>query len=190
MELEARKGMFTKSIAAGAALVVAGFAGAQVGGTSEEGLVNLSGFSAKLSVGIPYDSRLRDGLGATLTGLGIEFQPVASLLRGSETYFSAEIFLRDFSGSAGYVIPVTINQRFYNTRVISANVRRSYAFVGIGFAFTDADDEGSTSGALALRGGVGSEIGERLFFEAAILFGAQDDRARPNIISISGGYRF
>lgn len=184
--------MFQKSIAAAAALAVAGFASAQTGGTgsSNEDLVDLSGVSIKLMLGVPYDSSLRNGLGASLTGFGFEFQPTRSLLRDSDTYFAAEIFLRDFSGSQGYVIPITINQRFYNTRVVAANLRRQYGFIGVGFAFTDASDAGSTSGALAIRGGVGTEIGERLFFEAGIMFGAGDDRIRPNIISFGGGYRF
>ena len=189
--------MFQKSIAAAAALAVTGFvstgfASAQTGGTGGENdnLVNLSGVSLKLSVGIPYDDGLRRGLGATLVGLGFEFQPNRSLLRESETYFSAEIFLRDLGATDGYVIPITVNQRFYSSRVTGANVRRSYGFVGVGFAFTDADDQGGTSGALAIRGGLGAEIGERLFFEGALLFGAGEDRIRPNIISFSGGYRF
>lgn len=184
--------MFQKSIAAAAALAVAGFAHAQTGGTggSSEDLVDLSGFSVKLSVGIPYENALRRGLGTTLTGFGVEFQPTRSLLRNSETYFSGEIFLRDLGASNGYVIPIFVNQRFYNSNVVTANVRRQYAFAGIGFAFTDADNQGGTSGGLALRGGIGSEIGDRLFFEAAIMFGATEDNVRPNIISFSGGYRF
>ncbi len=184
--------MFQKSIAAAAALAVAGFATAQSGGTStqNDNLVDLSGVSVKLSVGIPYDDSLRDGLGATLLGLGIEFTPTRTLLRGSDTYFAGEIFLRGLNTDRGYVTALTINQRFYNTTIVAANVRRSYVFGGIGFAFTDGNDSGGTSAALALRGGVGSEIGERLFFEAAIMFGAGDGDVRPNIISFSGGYRF
>ncbi len=182
----------SKSIAAAAALVASGVASAQVGSTSSDApLVNLSGVSAKLGFGIPYDRDLNNGLGSTLTMVGLEYQLTRPLLRDSETYFSAEIYVRDYSGSRGYVLPITVNQRFYNTRLLSSVQRRQYAFIGLGFAILDNNNNGNgTDVPFVLHAGVGAELGERIFFELGGYFGENRGNARPNIVSISGGYRF
>ena len=184
--------MLKKSFAAAAALVLAGAASAQVGSTgSDTPLVNLSGVSAKLGIGIPFDSDVSSGIGSTLTMIGGEYQLTRSLLRDSETYFAAEIYVRDYSGSRGYILPITINQRFYNTKVISSLQRRQYAFVGVGFAVLDNNNvSGGTNTSLVLHGGFGAELGERIFAELGAYFGESKGGGRPNLFSISAGYRF
>ena len=176
--------------AAIAAIGICGLAAAQVGGNNTDtSLVNTSGVSVKIGIGIPFDRSLSDGIGRTLTGFGIEYQPLRSLLRNSETYFAADIFVRDYSGSRGYGLPITINQRFYNSQTLSTERRRQYAFIGAGFSVVDLNG-GGTNTDFTIRGGVGAELGERVFFEFAAYFGDARGNARPNVFGIFGGYRF
>lgn len=184
--------MLKKSFAAAAALVVAGAASAQVGGSgSDTSLVNLSGVSAKVGIGIPFDSDVSSGIGSTLTMIGGEYALTKSFLRNSETFFAAEIYVRDYSGSRGYILPITVNQRFYNTNNATAFQRRTYGFVGLGFAVLDNNNvSGGTNTSLVLHGGVGAELGERIFAELGAYFGESKGGGRPNLISISAGYRF
>ena len=184
--------MLTRNLAAMAALGMGALATAQTSGNDSRQIVNLSGLSVKGGVSISLDSKLSDRLGTTLTMIGAEFQPLRTLVRGSETYFCAEIHVRDYSGSDGYVIPITINQRFYAGGRPEGLVRRTYGFVGIGAAFVDArrNTNGNAETSLVLHGGVGAELSERIFAEVGLYLGDQRGNARPNLVTFSAGYRF
>lgn len=139
--------------------------------------------SVRLGVGLPIDDNLRD-FGSTFLGLGLEYRIDRSLLRTGETYFSLDGFKSDKSDE-GYVIPFTLNQRVYLRQITDG--RRTYAFAGLGVAFIKGD--GWDAG-VAARGGIGSELGERLFLEGSLTITDRVKGVNGNLIGIYLGYRF
>ena len=140
--------------------------------------------SVRLGIGLPIDDNLRD-YSSTFLNLGAEYRIDRSLLRGGETYFALDVFKGNRSDE-GYVIPLTINQRFF-TRTI-ADGRRTYAFIGAGVAYVKGDDWDAT---FAVRGGVGAELGDRIYAEGGLtLTNSGTNGVHGNLIGLSIGYRF
>lgn len=142
--------------------------------------------SLRLGVGLPLDNDLRD-VSSSFLAFGVEYRPNRSLLRGGETFFAADLFKGDKSDT-GYIVPVTLNQRFF-TRTI-ADGRRTYAFVGLGAAFVKGSDNWDTT--IAARGGLGAELGERIFMEGSLTLTDKSSKAgfNGNLIGLYIGYRF
>ena len=139
--------------------------------------------SFRLGIGLPIDDKLRD-VSSTFLTAGIEYKIDNSLLRSGQTYFSLDFF-KGSTDDEGYVIPFTINQRFF-TRQISDG-RRTYAFVGLGVAFIKGDHWDQ---AIAARGGLGAELGDKIFAEGALTITDKANGISGNLISLSIGYRF
>ncbi|RYG27195.1 hypothetical protein EON82_00320 [bacterium] len=142
--------------------------------------------SVRLGVGLPIDNDLRD-FSNLFIGLGLEYKSSRSLLAGGETFFALDVFKGDRSDS-GYVIPLTINQRFFTGNI--GDGRRTYAFVGAGVGFLKGQNNWDT--ALAVRGGVGADLGPRIFAEGSLTLTDRANRAgfNGNLISLQLGYRF
>jgi hypothetical protein len=142
--------------------------------------------SVRLGVGLPIDNDLRD-FSSLFIGFGLEYKTNRSLLANGETFIAADLFKGDKSDS-GYVIPLTLNQRFYTGNI--GDGRRTYAFVGVGIGFLKGQDNWDT--ALAVRGGLGAELGERIFVEGSLTLTDKASRAgfNGNLIGLYLGYRF
>ena len=141
--------------------------------------------SVRLGIGLPIDDNLRD-LSSTFLNFGAEYRLDNSLLRGGATYFAVDLF-KGNTNDDGYVIPLTINQRFYLRNI--GDGRRTYAFGGIGVGFVKGNDSWDSN--FAVRGGLGAELGDRIFAEGALMLtNAGDNRVHGNLISFSIGYRF
>ena len=167
---------------AAAALGVAAATTASAQTQDQDALIPVN-ITFRLGVGLPIDDSLRD-LSSTFFNLGIEYKIDNSLLRSGETFFALDFFKGD-RRDEGYVIPLTINQRFY-TRQINDG-RRTYAFLGAGIAFIKGDDWDQ---AFAVRGGLGAELGERIVAEGALTITDKAKGISGNLISFSIGYRF
>lgn len=139
--------------------------------------------SVRLGLGLPLDNSLRDQ-SSLLGAFGLEYRIDNSLLRTGETYFALDFFKGDRTDN-GYIIPFTINQRFYTRQV--ADGRRTYAFVGAGIGFLKGDSWTQT---FIVRGGLGAELGERIFLEGALTLGDKRENISANNIGLYLGYRF
>lgn len=142
--------------------------------------------SVRLGVGLPIDNDLRD-FSSLFVGLGLEYKSQRSLLAGGETFFALDLFKGDKSDS-GYVIPLTLNQRFFTSNI--GDGRRTYVFVGAGVGFLKGTNNWDT--AIAVRGGAGAELGERIFVEGNLTLTDRAGRAgfNGNLIGLQIGYRF
>lgn len=142
--------------------------------------------SIRLGIGLPLDNDLRD-VSSSFLAFGLEYQTNRSLLKGGQTYFAADLFKSDKSDT-GYIVPVTLNQRFFTKTI--ADGRRTYAFAGVGAAFLKGQDNWDTS--IAVRGGLGAELGEKIFLEGSLTLTDKSSRAgfNGNLIGLYLGYRF
>ncbi|MGV3617843.1 MAG: hypothetical protein ACO1SV_21165 [Fimbriimonas sp.] len=162
-----------------AALGIAGAASAQ---TSTIDLTPV-GISVRGGVVLPLDSTL-ENLGTSLLGLGIEYTLPTSYLRTGETFLALDYFAPRFAGDKGSVFPLTINQRWYND--VDA-ARRTYYFLGLGATFIDIVN---SDVAIGVRGGFGTELGDRIFAEVAGYLSDKKGGARANAVGLYLGYRF
>ena len=145
--------------------------------------VNLNGISVRLGVAFPIDNTLSNSA-TTLTNFGVEFQAGSSLSKNGEAYVAVDYLFKTF-GNKGSILPITFNQRFYGKGM---GDRRSYAFAGVGIAFIDTSAASQT--ALALRGGLGMNLSDSTFVEAAGTFSTKTDAGSFNTIGLYFGYRF
>jgi hypothetical protein len=175
------KSMMKTTVIALSALSICGVASAQMG---EQGSpVNLSGVSVRLGVAFPIDNTL-SSVTKSFTNLGVEFQAGSALSKNGEAYVAIDYMFSSFA-KKGSIIPITFNQRFYGKGV---GARKSYAFAGLGVAFIDAGSASET--AAVLRGGLGMNLSETTFVEAAGTFSNKTDAGAVNTIGIYFGYRF
>ena len=140
--------------------------------------------SVRAGIALPFDNSLRD-ISSALFGLGLEYQLDNSLLRSGQTYFALDFFKGDRSND-GYVIPLTINQRFYNRRFNDG--RRTYFFGGIGIGFIKGEDNWGQ--AFVARGGVGAELSSRIFLEGALTLTDKTKGISGSNVGLYVGYRF
>jgi hypothetical protein len=174
-----------KLILAGAlAGALSGVASAQFGVDQLE--VHPTDFSFRAGLFLPFDERLQD-ISGTFVNLGMEYVVSRQWVRGSESYLAVDWFSRSFRGDRGNVIPVSINQRFYQG-LNEFGHRRGYYFLGLGAFFIDTE---SSQAVLGLRGGVGTHLSQSVFVEATAYV---SDRTRENVrmtgIALNLGYRF
>ncbi len=139
--------------------------------------------SVRLGIGLPLDNDLRDQ-SSLLGALGLEYRLDNSLLRSGETYFALDFFKGNRTDQ-GYIIPFTLNQRFYTRQI--ADGRRTYAFIGAGIGFLKSD---SWTQSFVGRGGLGVELGQRIFVEGALTLGDKKENISANNIGLYLGYRF
>jgi hypothetical protein len=167
--------------AAGATLCLAGAAHAQLTTKTDVTPYNIA---VRLGVDLPFDTALSN-FGNPLYDVAIEYTAGASLLPGGDTYFSLDYFGKDFKFDGG-VFPICINQRFY---VHNQNRgRRVYAFVGVGAAVVEV---GHSDTDIAARGGLGTDLGDNIFFEiAATISDKGENGATADSVGFSVGYRF
>lgn len=142
--------------------------------------------TVRLGVSLPLDNDLRD-TGSVFANFGAEYRIDHSLLRNGDTYFALDFF-KSNRHDYGYVIPLTLNQRFY-TRSL-ADGRRTYLFGGAGVAWVKGQSDWDAT--FAVRGGIGAELGDRIIAEGALVLttsGSNSD-VHGNLLSFSIGYRF
>ena len=140
--------------------------------------------SVRAGIGLPLDNDLRR-ISSSLFAFGLEYQIDRSLLRSGQTYFALDFFKGDRSDN-GYVIPFTIDQRFF-TRQLTGG-RRTYFFVGASIGFLKGDEKWTQT--FIGRGGVGAELGERIYVEGALTLGDKRQSISANNIGLYVGYRF
>lgn len=142
-----------------------------------------AGLTIRGGVALPIDPSLTD-VGASLFGLGIDYAPPRTLIRGGETYFSIDYFSARFGAGRGSVFPVAFNYRVYDN---PNALRRNYYFVGVGATFLDVQSAGT---AIGFRGGVGTELGQNIIAEITGYISDRAGGARGNAIAFYLGYRF
>jgi hypothetical protein len=167
---------------AAAVLAALGTAGAASAQTNTLNLTPV-GISVRGGVVLPLDSTL-ENLGNSLIGLGLEYQLPRSYLPNGETYLALDYFAPRIGGDKGSVFPLTINQRWYDN---PDGLRRNYFFLGLGAAFIDVTN---SEVAVALRGGYGIELGDRIFTEITGYVSDKAGGARANGVGLYLGYRF
>jgi len=143
-----------------------------------------SNISVKIGVGVPIDSSLSD-IVSTFMSVGGEFQLPTPLIKGGDTYFSVDWFTKSLSGVPSF-LNASINERYYLGSDKEVG-RRKYAFLGVGIDFlniTNSDD------VIAGRFGLGAELGENIFTEAALYVGDQANGIHPDVVALFLGYRF
>jgi hypothetical protein len=143
-----------------------------------------SNINVRLGVSLPLDNALSN-YGSPLIGLGVEYQLNSSLAGSGVTYLSLD-YLTSSSQFSGGVYPFCINHRFYLNN--DRGGHRTYAFVGVGGAIIDIN--GGSNTVLAARGGLGADIGEKLFFETTLLLTDSSHDQSADSISLYIGYRF
>jgi hypothetical protein len=119
-----------------------------------------------------------------LIDVGVEYQMPNSFLPSGETYFSLDYMAASWNGEKGSNFPFAINERFYSHGYYG---HRSYIYLGIGIDFMDVT---SSNTVIAARGGLGEELGERIFTEVGANVGDKRDGVAPDAITASLGYRF
>jgi hypothetical protein len=170
-------------ITAAAVLAAFGIAGAASAQTRTLDLQPV-GVSVRGGVVLPLDNQLED-LGTSLIGLGVEYTLPQPLIRsGGETFLSLDYIAAKIGGDKGSVFPLAINQRWYTDE---SAIRRSYYFFGVGATFLDLDRAETTIG---IRGGFGTELGDRIFAEVAGFLSDKAGGARANGLGLYLGYRF
>ena len=165
-----------------AVLAALGIAGAASAQTKTLDLAPV-GISIRGGVVLPLDSTL-ENLGNSLIGLGLEYQLPTSYLKKGETFLALDYFAAQIGGGKGAVFPLSINQRWYQDEEAA---RRTYYFVGIGATFIDVTSAGT---AIGVRGGFGTELGDRIFAEVAGYVSDKVGGARGNAVGLYLGYRF
>lgn len=145
--------------------------------------------SVKGSLYWPIDSNLRN-VDKMFAGIGVEYLFPVQLIRGSETFMEVDALLHTTSSSNLTVIPLTINQRFYSKPGSSIFGHNGRSFMYLGGGVTWFDPRGAAK--LTLHGGVGSDLGTRIFVEAAVYVSEQDNNLgiRNTGAQLSLGYRF
>ncbi len=141
--------------------------------------------SVRLGFGYPLDDAVRD-LTKTLIGVGVDFRLNTALIKGSETFISADWLGKSGNGAKGNIFPIMINQKF-NSSMAADIFPRTYGFVGVGVAIIDVK---STSTAIGARGGFGVEFGPNIFSEATLVISDNAGGAKANTVGLYIGYRF
>jgi hypothetical protein len=140
--------------------------------------------SIRGGVGLPIDENFRD-FSKSLIAVGADYLLRRSLIKGGESYLSFDYIVKDTKNDTNRVIPIAINQKFYQGAEGEEN--RPYYFVGLGVTFVS---ENSSNTVLSGRAGIGLDLGERIFTEATLFLGDRAANIRPNLIGIYLGYKF
>jgi hypothetical protein len=152
----------------------------------EPAVYDATNFSVKGGVALPLDSNLTN-VASSFLALGVEYQIPQSLIPGADTYFSLDWFTKGFQGEKTNIFPFMINARYFLGKDQLAG-RRHYVFVGLGVDFIDIYSSSTVVGA---RAGLGTELGENIFTEAAVYVGDQATGGiHPNAVAAFLGYRF
>jgi len=134
----------------------------------------------------PIDDNLRN-VDKLFGGGGIEYLFPVQLIRGSETYMEFDALLHTTASSNVSVFPLTINQRFYGGPSSLDRSGRTFLFIGGGFSWIDPKGQAK----LTAHGGVGMDIGPRIYTEAALFISDGDNNGLRNTgFSLALGYRF
>jgi hypothetical protein len=170
------------SVAAVSALGISATAVAQT--NFPNGTYTPTNISIKGGVGLPLDSNLSN-IVSTFIAVGGEFQLPEPLIKGGDTYFNLDWFTKSLGGTPSF-LNLSINERWYmgSDKLVG---RRKYLFLGAGMDFlniTRSDD------VVAIRGGLGAELGENIFAEVAGYLGDQADGIHPDVLGVFIGYRF
>ena len=141
--------------------------------------------SVKAGVGIPLDSSLSNVV-TTFVAVGGEFQLPTPLIKGGDTYFSLDWFTKSLTGKPSF-LNLSVNERYY-IGSDSQLGHRKYAFIGAGMDFLSIT---TSDNVVAFRAGLGAELGENIFSEAALYFGDKSsDGVHPSVVGLFVGYRF
>lgn len=169
---------------ASSALALTSFAAAQYkGGTGD---MTPYGFSFRGGIVLPIDSNFRS-MSTSFFGVGVDYALGTSLFRGSETYISVDWFGRTIRGNRDSVFPINLNQRFsLNKTEEGMNL---YGFVGLGAVVFNL---GNSDTRLGGRVGLGTNLNENAFAEAAFYFSDKVKASSTKVTSLAFflGYRF
>ena len=140
--------------------------------------------SVRGGIGLPIDENLRDA-GKSLIAVGADYLLRRSFIKGGESFLSFDYIVKDTKSDKNRIIPIAINQKFYQG--VEGQENRPYYFVGLGITFVN---EKSSNTVLSGRAGVGLDLGERIFTEATLFLGDRAANVRPNLIGLYLGYKF
>jgi len=146
--------------------------------------VTVDQIAIKIGVMAPIDPTLR-GVANQFIAAGLEYTFDQQFLPNSYTFLSAEWYGKSGSGGHGNLFPLTLNERFY----FSAQRKQSmYVVGGVGAIFVDTGSSSDTS--LALRGGVGLNLGPYIYTELDGFVGTPASGVHPSGLALFLGYRF
>ena len=152
--------------------------------------VDATPYNISIKAGLywPIDSNLRS-VDKLFSGLGLEYLFPTQIIRGSETYLEFDALLHTTASSNVTVFPLTINQRFWGAPGSSLFGHQGRSYFSLGGGVTWIDPKGQAK--LTLHGGVGSDIGPRIFLEASLFVSEGDNTGLRNTGALfSVGYRF
>jgi hypothetical protein len=165
------------------ALMTTGMASAQMQGQTSD--LDLGGLSFKLGIAFPVDNKLSD-FAKNLSAMGIEFNIPTRFGKGTESYLAVDYFSKSVGQfGKGSVVAITYNQRFLKN---TGATRQTYGFGGVGVGFSDITESDQI---LVLRGGVGINLSDQTFLEAAGTFSSSTSKdGALSTIGLYFGYRF
>lgn len=145
--------------------------------------------SIKASLYWPIDTNLRH-VDNMFGGIGAEYLFPTQIIKGSETFLELDALMHTTAGSNLTILPLTVNQRFSTksgSGFFGYRGGRSYFYLGGGVTWIDP--HGGPK--LTFHGGIGTDLGPKIFTEAAIYVAEQDNHAfRNSGVQLSIGYRF
>ncbi|MCG9893845.1 MAG: hypothetical protein MH204_00035 [Fimbriimonadaceae bacterium] len=135
----------------------------------------------RLGYAYPLDSNTRNVVD-NFFNVGVDFFLTTPLLAGGESYISIDWFGKSIGGGKGNAFPLLINHRFFLDEAGSG-----YFFGGLGLASVDITQSRNV---LALRGGYGITLSEKLNAEAFLLYTDEANGARASALGVQFGFRF
>jgi hypothetical protein len=145
--------------------------------------LTLSNLNIRIGGAYPMEDRTRDFTGNQFA-IGFDFRNSYSLIKGSQGYFSFDWYAGSSSGKKGKIFPILWNQKF---TLSQKEGFAPYYFAGVGMASVDFT---SQKWVFAYRGGVGVDLGERIFTELTYLGSEAQGGVRVNSLGLFVGYKF
>lgn len=152
---------------------------------------NPTNIAVRGGIFLPLISDTRDILGNSAMGLGFDYFLPRAIIPGAngESSISVDWLAKNTMGKDVNMFPIMVNQRWYNNQGYEGlGDQRTYFFAGIGMAIISGN--GSSKNVLAGRAGIGIEMSEHLFGEAAFLMSSEKNNLAATGLGVWIGYRF
>ncbi len=147
---------------------------------------DLSNIGLRLGFVYPFDSGTRN-ITRNMLGVGIDIANSTTLFKNGESHISIDWYTKSTNGSKGSIIPLMFNQRFFGSQTSAEDSYRFYWTLGVGASLVDV----TTSKIVPTgKAGIGTNFGERAYFEANWLFSSDANGARADSIGFFVGIRF
>ncbi len=133
----------------------------------------------------PLEDATRNATG-NMFGIGLDFNTNMNLLKGGRGFLSIDFTGKSLDFKGNSIISVMYNQRFpfgYNKSTDAA----TYLFGGLGVSFIDI---GTSKAVWGARGGLGTDLGEKMFAELTFTFSGDANGAKGNSAGVYVGYKF